>query len=76
MKHFRIKVYPNKNKTKIIKKDGREDIDLHIELKAKADDNKANIELIKFLSKQYNKEKDEIKILSGLKNKIKEIRLN
>ena len=69
MKTFIVKVKPNAPKTKIISKDGD---NLIIEIAAPAEQNKANIELIKFLSKHFN---GDVKILRGQTSKTKLIRV-
>lgn len=68
MEIIKVKVKVNQNENKIEKK---EDYYL-IYLKEKAENNKANIELIKFLGKYFKK---EIKIIKGFKSREKLIRL-
>lgn len=68
---LKIKVKPNSPVTKLSLKNKRADIDLVVEIKSPAEDNKANIELIKFMSEKYNVSIDEIKIKRGLKSSIK-----
>lgn len=65
---LKIKVKPNSGKQEIIKQD---DFYL-IKLKSSAQDNKANLELVKVLKKYFKK---EVKIKSGFtsRNKIIEI---
>ncbi|MBD3362180.1 hypothetical protein GF362_00490 [Candidatus Dojkabacteria bacterium] len=70
---MRIKVYPNKPKTKIRNVKGREDIDLHIDLAAAPENNKANIELVNFLSEHLRVSKSSIQIKSGQKSRIKTV---
>ena len=67
---LKIKVKPNSKEQKIIKINENE---YKISLKEKAEDNKANIELIKLLKKYFGK---NIKIIKGLKsrNKIIEVK--
>ena len=57
-------VKPNAKKTSILD----EGPPLRVALKAKAENNNANIELVKFLSKLHKK---QVKIITGLKNKRK-----
>ena len=68
MEVIKIKVKVNQSKNNIEKKD---DYYL-IKIKEKAENNKANIEIIKFLRKYFNK---DVKIIKGLKSKEKLIRL-
>ena len=62
-------VKTNQPETKILKEDSNT---ITVALKSKPLDGKANKELINFLSKRY---KAEIKILRGIKNKKKLIKL-
>ena len=66
---IKVIVKPNspKNKIKEISKET-----YNLEIKAKPENNKANIEIEKFLSKHFKK---DAKIISGLKSKKKIIRL-
>lgn len=50
-------------------------MDLLIELKAPAEDNKANKELIKFLARMYNTNTTYIHIISGQNKSIKSIKI-
>ena len=68
---FRILVKPNVDENKI-ESFGIERSAFRISIKAKPQDNKANIELIKFLSKTLKK---KVKIISGLKSKEKIIQV-
>lgn len=63
--NFKVLVKPNANKTEILGYDKKA---LKIAIKAPADKNKANLELIKFLSKQL---KRKVRIKSGLTSKEK-----
>lgn len=69
---IQVKVYPNSGKEEIIKENGEF---YKVFLKKPAQDNKANIELLKLLKKHF---KNEVKIIKGLKsrNKIIEIKDN
>jgi len=60
-----IKVYPNSKKQEIVKIEGNR---YKVYLKNKAEDNKANIELLKLLRKEFNK---EFKIIKGITSKEK-----
>ena len=63
-----IIVHPNKKNTEIISQDNNRII---LNVKAKAQNNKANLEVIRFLSKLYNK---KVKIISGITNRKKIIK--
>lgn len=63
--YLKIIVKPNSPKTEITK---YENETLHINVHAKPEDNKANIEIIKFLTKKLKK---KIVIKSGLKTREK-----
>ena len=63
-----ITVHPNKKETKII---GEKDGVLILEVKGKPENNQANNEIIRFLSKKYNK---QVKIVKGLKTKRKTLK--
>ena len=69
MRTLLVKVKPNSPKTRIVSEDGDR---LTIEISAPAEQNKANIELIKLLSKHFN---GDVKILRGLTSKTKLIRV-
>jgi uncharacterized protein (TIGR00251 family) len=58
---LKIKAKPNSGKQEIEEKDGL----FHIKLKESPENNKANIELINFLAKHFNKPVSEIKIIRG-----------
>lgn len=60
-----IKVNVNKKKTEIVSSDP-----FILNIKEKAEKNKANLEIIKFLSKYFGK---QVKIVRGLKSKNKVI---
>jgi uncharacterized protein (TIGR00251 family) len=60
-----VRVKPNSPKTRIV---SETDSELIVEVAAPAENNKANIELIKFLSKKFGK---NVKIIRGLKTKRK-----
>lgn len=67
---FKLVVKPNSKENKIEGFD-KERSAYIIRIKAKPEDNKANIELIKFLSKSLKK---RVRIVSGLKSKEKIIK--
>ncbi len=69
MKLLNVKVKPNARETKVISQSSNE---LVIAVHAPPEDNKANIELIKFLSRKFGA---EVRIVRGLKgrNKVVEI---
>lgn len=66
---IKIRVRPN-SKKQDIEKIGESEY--KVSLKEKAEDNKANIELLKFLRKQFGK---EAKIIKGLKSKNKIVKI-
>ncbi|MFH1358779.1 MAG: DUF167 domain-containing protein [archaeon] len=71
---IKVKVKPGSGKQEVVKLNEEEFV---VSLKERAEDNKANIELLKLL-RRYFKEKykvDDIKIIKGLKsrNKIVEV---
>jgi uncharacterized protein len=68
---IKVKVIPNSPKTKISDKSASQDVNIVVELKAKPENNQANIELIKFLAKFYKTDRENIKIKSGFKTRLK-----
>ena len=64
---FKVIVKPNSKENKIIEFN-KDSNTYKIQIKAKPEDNKANIELIKFLSKELKK---KIRIASGFRSKEK-----
>lgn len=66
---IKLKIKPNSPKNKIISETAGEMI---VEIAAPAENNKANIELIKFLSKKFGK---NVRIVRGLTSKKKIIAL-
>lgn len=68
---IKIIVKPNQSKNEVLRFD-REKGAYKVNIKAKAEDNKANIEIIKFFSKETKK---DVKIIKGLKSKEKILRL-
>ena len=70
-KSFKIIVKPNSAKNEIVEFDkGRQAY--RVNIKEKAEDNKANIEIIKFFSKLSKK---KVKIIKGLRSKEKIIKV-
>ncbi|MBI2654550.1 DUF167 domain-containing protein [Candidatus Woesearchaeota archaeon] len=68
-KRFKIIVKPNSKENKVEEYDKDKNA-YRISIKARAEDNKANIEIVKFLSKTLKK---RVRIVSGLKSKEKVI---
>ena len=66
-KTFKIIVKPNSAKDEIVKFDNQNGA-YRVNIKEKAENNKANIEIIKFFSKLLKK---KVKIIKGLKSKEK-----
>ncbi len=61
--YIAVKVIPKSNKTEFVER--MADDTIKIRLKATPERGKANAELIKFLAKSCNVNKDDIKIISG-----------
>jgi uncharacterized protein (TIGR00251 family) len=79
--YLRVKVLPgaSNNEIKEIRKDNIEGDDVEtvcISIKAPADKNKANFELVKFLAKELLINKDDIKIISGATSRIKLLKIS
>jgi uncharacterized protein (TIGR00251 family) len=70
MRVIKVKVKPNAPKTKVISQNENE---LILAVAAPPENNKANIELIKFLSRHF---KSKVKIIRGLTSKTKLIKIN
>lgn len=74
--YLRLKVFPGANLTEL-KEVRIDDIDdnkvetLIVNIKAQAEKNKANQELIKFLSKEFGVLKENIFLISGASSRIK-----
>ncbi len=62
---LKLKVKPNSKRTEILK---QEDHEIVLAVKSPAENNKANIEIIKFFSKMF---KTKVKIVKGLKSRNK-----
>lgn len=67
---IRVKIVPNSSKNEIC---GILDNALKIKIKAPAVENKANLELIKFLAKEIGVAKSAVTLVSGCTSKIKNI---
>lgn len=76
--YLRIKVIPKSAKTEIvgILEDSEKTQTIKIRIKAAPEKGKANLELIKFLSKQLNVPKQNIIIISGKTDQLKLIKIN
>ena len=72
--YLRIKVLPKSAQTEII--DTLDDGTIKIRVAAPPEKGRANSELIKFLAKTHNVEKDQITILSGKSEPLKLIRIS
>ena len=80
-KYIRVKIIPQSSSQGIVSTlkesiDGKEVITYKIKIKAPPVKGKANDELIKFLAKQLNTSKDNIKIISGKTDRIKLIKIS
>lgn len=71
--YLRVKARPGASKT--VLKSIMDDDTLKLDIAAPPEKGKANIELIRFLSEQFNTQKDEIKIISGASDKLKLIKI-
>ena len=69
---IKVILKPNSSKNRIIKFDSKRKA-YRIDIKAPAQDNKANIELVKFLSRTLKK---DVKIIKGFKNREKLLRIS
>ena len=72
-KYIRSKVIPKSPKSELV--DEMADGTLKIRIAAPPEKGKANIELIKFLSKHFNVPKDQISIISGKTDPLKLIKI-
>jgi len=70
---LRIKVIPSAGKTEVV--GILEDETIKIALKAAPEKGKANAELIKFLSKEFDVNRDCIKMISGQTGRVKLLRI-
>lgn len=71
--YLRIKVSPNSSQT--IYRSRLEDDTIKIDLKAQPEKGKANKELIKYLKKIFEVNKENVKILSGLTDRLKLVKI-
>lgn len=69
--NIKVIVKPDSRKTEILDHDAENDI-FHIAISKPAENNKANLELIKFLSKLY---KAKVSIITGKTSKKKLVRI-
>jgi len=76
--YLRIKVIPNSsnNEIKEIMTDDSGEETIKIKIKAAPEKGKANIELIKFLSKELDIKRSNISIISGKTDRIKLIKIS
>lgn len=75
--YIRIKVIPKSPKTELkgILEDSEGEKTYKIAVKAPPEKGKANVELIKFLSKELSVPKENISIISGATDRVKLIRI-
>ena len=71
--YLKIKVHPNSPTTEI--KEILEDESIKINISAVPERNRANLELIKFLAKEFNVDKNNISIISGKAERVKLIKI-
>lgn len=71
--YLKIKVIPSSSRTE--EKEPMSDGTLKIALRAAPEKNKANLELVDFLSKKYYCPKDRIKIISGHTSRLKLVKI-
>lgn len=78
MKYLRIKVIPKSPKNEVVEvlEDKENGNITKIRIKAAPERNRANLELIKFLSTLYKVPKENIVIISGQKEQLKLIRID
>jgi uncharacterized protein len=72
-KYIRIKVIPGAPKTEI--KSTMADGTIKIAVAAAPEKGKANLALIKFLAEEFNVSKNNIKIISGVSDRIKLVKI-
>jgi len=72
--YFRVKVLPGAGKTEFL--DKMSDGTIKIAVKAAPENGKANQELIKFLATELGVRKYQVKIISGLAERIKLIKVS
>ena len=71
----KVKTNAKQNEIFILTNPDTKKFGLKVFLKSQAKENKANIDLIELLAKYYEVSKNQVKIISGLKNKIKIIEI-
>ncbi|KAL6121604.1 hypothetical protein NUSPORA_01451 [Nucleospora cyclopteri] len=67
-----VKIYPNSPENKIIKYEGNL---IHISISAAPEKNKANEELMKFISKKMGIPRKSVEIVKGVKSRKKYIKI-
>jgi len=72
--YLHIKVKPNASQTEV--KENKVGGFIVVNIKALADKGKANLEIIKFLAKEFNVNSRNIKIISGAKSGLKLIKIS
>ncbi len=74
--YLRLKARPNASQTKITEIMNSEDGQtVKIDVAAVPEKNKANKEIIKFLAKEFKVPKSDIKLISGMTEKVKLIKI-
>lgn len=74
--YIRVKVIPNSQKTELVEiMDEPDGQTYKIRVHAAPERGKANTELIKFLSKNFNIHKSQITIISGIADRLKLIKI-
>jgi uncharacterized protein len=71
--YLRVKVQPSSSSNEI--KSIMDDETIKISISAPPENNKANIQLIKILAKEFSVDKKYVKLISGATNKIKLIKI-
>ena len=71
--YIKIKVRPGASQTKIVGK--LDDEPIKIDVAAPPERGKANIELIKFLAKEYKVDKSSVSIISGAGERVKLVKI-
>jgi uncharacterized protein len=70
--YLRVKVRPNSSSSNIAVAG---DDEIKINIAAKPEKGKANMELIRFLAKEFDINKNNVKIISGVNNRIKLLKI-
>ena len=71
--YLRVKVKPGMGKTEMLSV--MEDNTLKINIKAVPEKGKANVELIRFIAKEFHVLKEHVKIISGASDRIKLVKI-